>query len=122
MSHNIQFEGAELASVSIRTAKNGNTYASGILILRDIDGKFQASLPFRSFDAADQLASLSRTETNTDLTGGDLHFDGEDADSRERVAAKQQARPRANVSGWLRTTKGSDGKWSTIYMLSSLSI
>jgi len=122
MSHITTYEGAELASVSIRTAKNGNTYASGILILRDTDGKFQASFPFRSFDAAAELATLSRTETDTDLVGGDLHFDGEDADTRERVAAKQQARPRANVSGWFRTSKGSDGKWSTVYMLSSLSI
>jgi hypothetical protein len=117
----ITFEDAELAALNFRTAKNGNAYASGILILRDEKGKFEASLPFRSFDAVASLKALESTATNPELSGGDLHFDGEDADTRERKPAKTSAKHRVNVSGWLRTNKVGD-KWITNYMLESLSI
>jgi hypothetical protein len=117
----ISFEGAELAALNFRTAKNGNAYASGILITRDEQGKFEASLPFRTFEAVASLKSLDSTATNIELSGGDLHFDGEDADTRERKPANKPAKPRVNVSGWLKTNKVGD-KWITTYMLDSLSI
>lgn len=122
MNNVISFDGAELASLEIRTAKNGNAYATGILILRDENGKYEASLPFLSFAAADSLASITRSETNPDASGGDLHFDGEDASTRERTAAKAASRPKANVQGWLRTSKNKQDKWSTVFMLEALSI
>lgn len=123
MSNTISFDAAELASLEIRIAKNGNPYATGIIILRDEKGKYQASLPLLSFEAADSVASLVRTETHPEGSGGDLHFESEDnADTRERSVAKATSRPKANVSGWLRTTKGKDGKWSTTFMLEALSL
>jgi hypothetical protein len=126
MNNEITFAGAELASVSIRTSKNGNAYASGILILRDEKGKFEASLPFRSFDAVAELKPIEAQYFAPELlepaTGGDLHYDGEDADTRERIVVKQQVRPRANVSGWLRTSKDASGKWNTVFMLNNLTV
>ena len=43
--HTISFADAELAGLAIKTAKNGNPYASGVLILRNENGGFQSSLP-----------------------------------------------------------------------------
>jgi hypothetical protein len=124
MQHEITFEGAELGSLSIRTAKSGNAYASGILILRNEQGKFEASLPFRSFDAVASLQPLEKAHFNPELlestTGGDLHYEGENADTRERQAAKAASRPRVNVTGWLRTSKNSAGKWDTAFIVTSL--
>jgi hypothetical protein len=126
MSHEITFEGAELASVSIRKAKNGNTYASGLIHLRDEKGKFEASLPFRSFDAVAELKPIEAQYFAPELleaaSGGDMHFDGEDAETRERTVAKATGRPRANISGWLRTSKGANGKWETVFMINNLSL
>lgn len=122
MKNTISFDAVELASLEIRSAKNGNPYATGIIILRDEQGKYQASLPLLTFDAADSVAALVRTETNPEATGGDLAFEAEeDAESRERKAIKA-SRPKANVSGWLRTSKDKNGKWNTVFMVEALSL
>lgn len=122
MRNLISFEEVELASLEIRKAKNGNPYATGIIILRDEQGKYEASLPLRSFNAADSFAALVRTESNPETSGGDLHYeDDSDAETRERVPSKA-TRPKATVSGWLRSTKDKSGKWSTCLMVESLSI
>jgi len=125
--HLITFDGAELASLSIRTSKKGSTYASGLIHLRDRSGKFEASLPFRSFDAVAELTSIERQyfgeqAAQPETSGGDLHFDGENAETRERQVAKATGRPKATISGWLRTSKGTDGKWSTTFMVTSLTV
>ena len=125
--HLITFTGAELASLSIRTSKKGNTYASGLIHLRDKSGKFEASLPFRSFDAVAELSVIEaqyfgEQAAQPETSGGDLHFDGENAETRERQAAKAAGRPKANISGWLSTTKDANGKWNTAFLVTSLNI
>jgi hypothetical protein len=128
--HDISFNSAELAHVETRTAKSGNTYASGILILRDESGKFEASLKFRSFNAVDTLRALelqyfAKEAAQPDNSGGDLHFvehEAESTETRDRTVAKATARPQVDVSGWFRTTKSSNGKWDTAFMVESVSI
>ena len=128
--HDISFNSAELAHVETRTAKSGNTYASGILILRDESGKFEASLKFRSFNAVDTLRALelqyfAKEAAHPDNSGGDLHFvdsEAESTETRDRTVAKATARPQVDVSGWFRTTKSSNGKWDTAFMVESVSI
>ena len=125
--HDISFDGAELAHVETRTAKSGNTYANGILILRDENGKYEASLRFRSFNAVDALSGLEKQyfakhSPSAEASGGDLHFDaGESTETRERTVAKATARPRVNVAGWFKTSKVGE-KWDTVFMLESVSI
>lgn len=129
--HDISFDRAELAHVETRTAKSGNTYASGILILRDESGKFEASLKFRSFNAVDALRALelqyfAKEASHPDNSGGDLHFadkrEAESTETRDRTVAKATARPQVNVAGWFRTTKSSNGNWDTAFMVESVSI
>jgi hypothetical protein len=128
--HDISFNSAELAHVETRTAKSGNTYASGILILRDESGKFEASLKFRSFNAVDALRALelqyfAKEAAQPDNSGGDLHFverEAESTETRDRTVAKATARPQVNVAGWFRTTKSSNGNWDTAFMVESVSI
>ena len=125
--HGISFDGAELAHVETRTAKSGNTYANGILILRDENGKYEASLRFRSFNAVDALSGLEKQyftkhSPSAEASGGDLHFDaGESTETRERTVAKATARPRVKVAGWFKTSKVGE-KWDTVFMLESVSI
>jgi hypothetical protein len=128
MSKNgISYDGAELAHVETRTAKSGNTYANGILILRDENGKYEASLRFRSFNAVDALSGLEKQyftkhSPSAEASGGDLHFDaGESTETRERTVAKATARPRVSVAGWFKTSKVGE-KWDTVFMLESVSI
>lgn len=128
--HEISYKDAELAHVETRTAKSGNTYASGIIILRDKDGKFEASLKFRSFNAVDALRALelqyfAKEASQPETSGGDLHFvqgEAESTETRDRTVAKATARPQINVAGWFRTTKSSNGKWDTAFMVESVSI
>lgn len=128
--HEQTFTRAELAHVETRTAKSGNTYASGILILRDESGKFEASLKFRSFNAVDALHGLElqyfgKQAAQSETHGGDLAFDesaAESTETRDRTVAKATARPQVDVTGWFRTTKGSNGQWDTAFMVESVSI
>lgn len=126
--HIITFTGAELASLSIRTSKKGNTYASGLIHLRGDNGKFEASLPFRSFDAVAELSVIEaqyfgEQAAQPETSGGDLHFEqAESTETRERQAAKAAGRPKANISGWLSTTKDAKGKWNTAFLVTSLTV
>ena len=105
MSKNsVSFVGAELAGLSIRTAKNGNKYASGVLILRNENGGFEASLPFLCFsNAIGALGILEQQEHSAELTG----------------ESGKPERPVASVSGWFKTNKRGDA-WSTIFRLESV--
>lgn len=119
--------GAELVSLKIGVAKNGNAYASGILNVRDVNGKFEASHKFLSFDAVDafrilQLHYFGEQSPNPDTSGGDLAFaDGEpeSTETRERTVAKATVRPQVDVSGWFKTSKMGNA-WVTSYMVEAV--
>lgn len=119
--------GAELVSLKISVAKNGNAYASGILNVRDVNGKFEASHKFLSFDAVDAFRALelqyfSKQSAQPDTSGGDLAFaDGEpeSTETRERSVAKATNRPQVDVSGWFKTSKMGNA-WVTSYMVEAV--
>ena len=119
--------GAELVSLKIAVAKNGNAYASGILNVRDVNGKFEASHRFLSFDAVDsfrllELQYFSKQSAQPDTSGGDLAFaDGEpdSTETRERSVAKATHRPVVDVSGWFKTSKMGTA-WVTSYMVEAV--
>ena len=116
--------GAELVSLKIGVAKNGNAYASGILNVRDENGKFEASHKFLSFDAVDAfhvlyLQYFHEQSAQPDTSGGDLAFaDGEpeSTETRNRTVAKATIRPKVDVSGWFKTSKMGNA-WVTSYMV-----
>jgi hypothetical protein len=102
--HTVSFADAELAGLAIKTAKNGNKYASGILILRNEERGFESSLPFICFsNAVGALAVLEQQEHSAELTG----------------ESGKPERPIASVSGWFKTNKRGDA-WSTIFRLESV--
>jgi len=119
--------GAELVSLKIGVAKNGNAYASGILNVRDVNGKFESSHKFLSFDAVDAFRALelqyfSKQSAQPDTSGGDLAFaDGEpeSTETRNRSVAKATARPQVDVSGWFKTSKMGNA-WVTSYMVEAV--
>jgi len=121
--------GAELVSLKIGVAKNGNAYASGILNVRDANGKFEASHKFLSFDAVDSFRALelqyfSKQSAQPDTSGGDLAFaDGEpdSTETRERTISKEiiRIRPAIDVSGWFKTSKMGNA-WVTSYMVEAV--
>jgi len=128
-NHEYVFEG-ELAALQIRTAKKtGTKYASGILILRDENGKFESSHKFRSFNAVDVLQVLelqyfAKAAPSADTSGGDLHFadgEAESTETRERTVAEATARPQVKVAGKFRTNKFG-ANWETVIMVESVSI
>jgi len=100
MSHEVTFQNAELAGLEIKTAKNGNEYAKGVLILRNEEGKFQASLPFITFDEVEPMAKL--------------------LESTPRVAGAEGKRPVATVSGWFRTSQTPEKVWLTSFNINSV--
>ena len=102
--HTISFADAELASLAEGTAKNGNKYMSGIIILRNENGGFQSSLPFICFSkAVGALLALEQQEHSAELTG----------------ESGKPERPIASVSGWFKTDKRGDA-WSTVFRLESV--
>ena len=113
------YEKAELSSIQIREAKNGNKYATGAIIIRTDEGKFQASLRFISWDAVGSLQVLADSESVEQLTGGDLppiEIDGKRADSQAR-------RPRASVTGWFESNRDKDGNWKPLqYVVETVTI
>jgi hypothetical protein len=107
MKHEVSFSAAELAGLEVKTAKTGKDYAKGVIILRNDEGKFQASLPFLCFTAAvGHLRSLEQQEHSMELVGGE-------------TPETTEQRPRANVSGWFRTSKTDKG-WTTSFMIESV--
>ena len=107
MSKNIvSFIDAELAGLAIKTAKNGNSYATGVMIIRNEEGRYEASLPFICFSTAvGALRALAVVEQSADLVG----------------ESGKPERPVASVSGWFKTDKRGDN-WSTIYRLESVDV
>ena len=123
MSHNIvKFDHAELSALRIREARNGKEYATGVILVRNDEGAFESSHPFRTFDHADVLKTLSKDNANPDATGGDLTFDGEDAETRERIPAKQAKRPQGSVTGWFSTKPDTKGVWRTTFVIDTLNV
>lgn len=123
MSHNvITFESAEIAALEIRTARNGNEYATGVLIVRNNEGAFESSHPFRTFDHADVLKTLSKQNANPEATGGDLAFDGEDAETRNRKPAKAGKRLSGSVTGWFQTKPDTKNVWRTTFVFETLNL
>lgn len=115
MSHEVSFVAAELSGLEIKTAKNGKDYARGVIILRNSEGRFQASLPFLCFTAAvASLRALEQQEHSMELVGGVsvTESDGTKSEARE-------PRPIASVSGWFRTSKTDKG-WTTSFMVESV--
>jgi hypothetical protein len=115
VKHEVSFSSAELAGLEIKTAKTGKDYAKGVIILRNDEGKFQASLPFLCFTAAvGHLRSLEQQEHSAELVGGVsvTESDGTRSEAKE-------PRPSANVSGWFRTSKTDKG-WTTSFMVESV--
>jgi len=107
VKHEVSFSAAELSALEIKPAKTGKDYAKGVIILRNDEGKFQASLPFLCFTAAvGHLRSLEQQEHSAELVGG------------EKPETREQ-RPVANVSGWFRTSK-TDRGWTTSFMIESV--
>lgn len=105
MSKNtISFADAELAGLAIRTAKNGNAYATGVMILRNSEGRYESSLPFICFSkAVGALRILEQQEHSAELTG----------------ESGKPERPVASVSGWFKTDKRGDA-WSTVFRLEAV--
>ena len=102
--HTVSFADAELAGLAIKTAKNGNKYASGILILRNEERGFESSLPFICFsNAVGALAILEQQEHSAELTG----------------ESGKPERPVASVSGWFKTSKMGNA-WVTSYMVEAV--
>lgn len=102
--HTVSFADAELAGLAIKTAKNGNNYATGVLILRNENGGFQSSLPFICFSkAVGALRALEQQEHSAELTG----------------ESGKPERPVASVSGWFKTDKRGNA-WSTVFRLESV--
>jgi len=100
--HTVSFADAELAGLAIKTAKNGNNYATGVLILRNENGGFQSSLPFICFSkAVGALRALEQREHSAELTG----------------ESGKPERPVVNVSGWFWTNKSN---WKTTFQLQSV--
>jgi len=116
MNRMTTWENVEI-SINIKTAKNGNEYASGAIIIKDEAGKFQASIPYISWSEVQVLSKLLRAQESSTLTGGDLAFDGEDAETRERKPLV--ARPTVTVSGWL-TSKSKDGFKPVSFVIESI--
>lgn len=115
MKHEVSFSAAELSGLEIKTAKNGKDYARGVIVLRNDEGRFQASLPFLCFTAAvANLRSLEQQEHSAELVGGVSVTESDGTKSE----AKEQ-RPVANVSGWFRTSKTDKG-WTTSFMVESV--
>jgi len=105
MSQNaIQFKG-ELASLKVKVAKSGNAYLTGIIILRDENGKFESSLPFRSFDAVD-----AAREAFPVILGED------------EAAAKAAPKPRANVTGWFQSRKVGEEWLPASFLVSEITL
>lgn len=103
MSKNsVQFKEAEIASLKVKVAKSGNAYLTGIIILRDENGKFESSLPFRSFDAVDEAR-----EAFPVILGED------------EAAAAQAPRPRANITGWFKSNKVGDD-WKQSFLVTEI--
>ena len=109
MSNTIKFSNAEIATLQVKTAANGKQYISGILIDRNDEGAFVTSEQFRSFTFVEQLATLPKVAEFAAL-------------SAEEQKAAKAARPRVNVSGWLKKSSNAKGIWQTTLMVQDITV
>ena len=106
MSHEVTFSSAELKGLKIKQTVKGTDYATGVVILRNSEDKFQASLPFLCFtDAVASLKALEQQEHSAELVGEPTN--------------PEPKCPIATVSGWFRTTKNGE-TWSTSFMVTAV--
>jgi len=116
MKNEVTFAAAELKGLEIKTAKNGKSFAKGVLYLTNENGGYQASFPMFCFSAAvATLSALEQQEHSADLVGGVSVTESDGTKSEPN----EPRRPIANVSGWFRS-KQVDGVWRTSFMLESV--
>jgi hypothetical protein len=109
MSNKVQFTNAELASIKVATASNGNPFISGVIVDRSEEGKFIASKSFRSFTLVEAIAALPAVQAFAEL-------------SAEEQKAAKAARPRVTVSGWLKSSQNAKGVWSDSLVADSITL
>ena len=108
MSNQVSFTSAEVSSLRIATAKNGNTFMSGFIVDSNQDGSYTTSKAFRSFDAA-VIAALPEA----------LVASATSAENGKAVFPKG-SRPRISVEGWLQNKADAKGVWSETLIVTSL--
>jgi hypothetical protein len=106
VSNSIRFENAEVSSLKLATAKNGNEYITGFLVDHNAEGSYTTSKAFRTFDAKVIEA---------------LKHDLADFISKtpEEQKAAKAARPRITIQGWLKNSANAKGIWSETLMVES---
>lgn len=107
MSNTIRFTNAQVASIKVATASNGKPFISGIICDYNDEGGFVTSEQFRSFTITD-LVTLPKVAAFAALSAD------------EQKAAKA-ARPRVNVTGWLRKRQSAKGIWQSTLMITEIS-
>ena len=105
MSNQVSFTNAEVSSLRIATAKNGNKFVSGFIVDSNQDGSYTTSKAFRSFDAA-VIAALP-AELVASATAAKTTF-------------PKGSRPRISVEGWLQNKADAKGIWSETLIATSI--
>ena len=105
MSNSVNFTNAELSSLRVATAKNGNQYISGFLVDSSVEGGYTTSKAFRSFDAA-VIAALP-AELVASATAAKTTF-------------PKGSRPRISVEGWLQNKADANGIWSETLVVTAI--
>jgi hypothetical protein len=106
MSNSVNFDNAELSSLKLAVAKNGNQYVSGFLVDSTAEGGYTTSKAFRSFDAA-VIAALP-AELVTVLREND------------GATFPKGSRPRISVSGWLQNKANAKGIWQETLIVTAI--
>lgn len=108
MSNQVSFTNAEVSSLRIATAKNGNKFVSGFIVDSNQDGSYTTSKAFRSFDAAviDALPVELVAKATTAENG--------------KAVFPKGSRPRISVEGWLQNKADAKGIWSETLIATSI--
>lgn len=106
MANSVNFTNAELSSLKIGTAKNGNKYISGFIVDSNQDGSYTTSKAFRSFDAVIVSAALAA------LPAMDL--------LDTKVSFPKGTRPRISMEGWLQNKADAKGVWSETLIVTAI--
>jgi hypothetical protein len=110
MSNHITFLNAEVSSLKVATAKNGNRYLSGFIVDHNAEGGYTTSKAFRTFDVhlIDSLpAELVEFAAKTP--------------AEQKAAKTAGGRPRLSVSGWLQNKADAKGIWTETLIVTSYS-
>jgi hypothetical protein len=105
MANTVNFNNAELSSLRIATAKNGNQFVSGFIVDSNADGGYTTSKAFRSFDAAVIAAlpaELVAIATDT------------------KASFPKGTRPRISIEGWLQNKADTKGIWSETLIVTAI--